>query len=69
MKKLKLEKQETTYYAVLDVSKYDHLEVVEDIEGRITIAFNDKRWRTVEDTIKVLEEIIQILKTKPIKND
>ena len=60
---MKIEKAETTYRASLDVSEYDYLEVVQALDGRITIKFLDQRWRTVPDTIKMLEEIITELKT------
>jgi hypothetical protein len=66
-KKLKLEKQETHYTVQLDVSEYDYLNVVEDVEGRIKISFRDQRWRTVADTVRLLMEIVDLLNTKPSK--
>lgn len=63
MKKLQIQKAETTYRIDLDVSSYDFLEVVQALDKRITIKFLDTRWRTVEDTIELLEEIIGQLKT------
>lgn len=55
---MKIEKIETTYHAQLKASEYDYLEVVEDMEKRIKIKFFDERWRTKEETILMLQEII-----------
>lgn len=63
MKKLQIQKAETTYRIDLGVSSYDFLEVVQALDKRITIKFLETRWRTVEDTIELLEEIIGQLKT------
>lgn len=60
---LKIEKTETTYQMQLHASEYDFLEVVEDIDKRITIKFLDSRWRTKEKTISMLQEIIEALKS------
>lgn len=60
---MKIEKKETTYWAQLNASEYDFLEVVEDMDKRITIKFLDTRWRTKEETISVFEEIIKALKS------
>lgn len=60
---MKIEKAETTYRASLNVSEYDYLEVVKAEDDRITIKFLDTRWRTIPETIKMLEEIVKNLKT------
>jgi len=62
---MKLEKQESVYRASLDVSEYDYLEVTQAGDMRITIKFLDTRWRTVPETIRMLEAIIRELKTLP----
>ena len=59
----KLEKIETKYTVQLDASDYDFLEVVQDVDNNITIKFLDTRWRTIPETISMLEEIIKNLKT------
>jgi len=64
---MKIEKAETTYRIQLKASEYDYLEVVEDMNKRITIKFLDTRWRTVKETTKMLEEIIEQLKTLDLK--
>lgn len=64
---MEIEKVETTYRVQLNASEYDFLEVVQDEEGRITIKFLDTRWRTVEETIKMLAEISENLKTLSLK--
>lgn len=62
-----MEKTEThyTYTAKLRQSEYDDLDVVMAEDGRITMKFNDSRWRTVEDSISILEEMISQIKTLP----
>lgn len=62
---MKIEKIETKYSAQLKSSAYDFLEVVQDMDGRITIKFLDTRWRTVEETILLLKEIAEHLATLP----
>ena len=62
---MKIEKVETTYHMQLKASEYDFLEVVQDMEGRITVKFLDTRWRTVKETIALFEEIAKNLKTIP----
>ena len=50
---------EKHYSAQLTASEYDFLEVVESTyDGRIQIKFLDTRWRSKEETIAVLKEII-----------
>ncbi len=67
MKKLGIEKSETHYRVGLDVSDYDFLEVIQDdLDKRITIKFLDTRWRTTKQTIKMLEEVIDVLKNNPL---
>lgn len=61
-KKLQLETQETHYRVELDSSEYDFFEVVQALEGKITVKFNEGRWRSVEETIDVFEEMLAILK-------
>lgn len=61
MKKLKIEKSETHYRVQLDVSNYDFLEVVQGLDKRITIRFLDSRWRSVDETVEMLKEIIESL--------
>lgn len=65
-----MERVEThyTYTAKLKQSKYDDLDVVMAENGRMTMKFNDTRWRTVEDSISLLEEMISQLKTLPTPN-
>lgn len=58
-----MEKTETHYRAELKASEYDYLEVVEDTSGRITIKFLDTRWRTKQETIALLKEMIEKLST------
>ena len=66
---MKIEKVETTYRVQLEASEYDYLEVVQDSDKRITIKFLDTRWRSIEETIKMLAKIIDQLKTLiPNKN-
>ncbi len=60
---MKIEKIETTYRAQLKASEYDYLEVIKNEDERITIKFLDTRWRTKEETISMLQEIIVALKT------
>ena len=60
---MKIEKIETTYHVQLEASDYDFLEVVQSEDKRITIKFLDTRWRTIPQTISILEEIIENLKT------
>ncbi len=62
---MKIEKAETTYRVELNASEYDFLEVVQDMEGRITAKFLETRWRTIPETISMFEEIIAALKTIP----
>ena len=64
-----IEKIETTYNIRLNASEYDFLEVVQDQSGRITIKFLDTRWRTIEETIEMLEEIIENLKKLALLSD
>lgn len=58
-----IEKVETTYHAQLKASDYDTLEVVQDMDKRITVKFLDTRWRTIPETIALFQEIIAALKT------
>ena len=58
---MKIEKTETHYQIQLKVSEYDYLKVVADTSGRITINFLDTRWRTPQETIDMLKEIIGVL--------
>lgn len=60
---MKIEKVETTYRVQLNASEYDFLEVVEDMDKRITVKFLDARWRTKEESISMFEEIVAVLKT------
>lgn len=59
---MKLQKYTTKYWNQLKASDYDTLEVEEDFEGRITIKFLENRWRTKEETIALLNEVIDLLK-------
>ena len=65
MKKLEMEKAETHYRVQLDASRYDYLEVIVDENEQITIKFLDTRWRTPQETIDMLEEVVAMLKTLP----
>ena len=58
---MKIEKTETHYQVQLKASEYDFLEVVADMQGRITIKFLETRWRTPNETINMLKEIIGAL--------
>ena len=60
---MKFEKSHTTYTANIKTSEYDFLEVVQDEDKRITVKFLDSRWRTIDETITVFQEIIKELKT------
>ena len=62
---MELIKSETTYRASLKASEYDFLEVVQAVDGRITVKFLDTRWRSTEETIAVFQEIIAELKRIP----
>lgn len=56
-----MELTEKHYWAQLKASEYDTLDVVEDREGRITIKLLESRWRTKEETINLLKEVIEII--------
>ncbi len=62
-----MNKAETKYVEQLKASDYDFLEVVrsEDGYGRITIKFMETRWRTVDETVSMLQEVIEKLKLLP----
>lgn len=61
-----LEKTNTLYTAKLKASEYDFLEVnMSAHDGRITIKFMDSRWRTKEETISMLKELIVQIRTLP----
>ncbi len=62
-KTLRIIEQSKVYHMELDASEYDFLEVVEGENRRITIKFLDTRWRTIPETVSMLEEIIAALKT------
>jgi hypothetical protein len=59
---MKIPQISTKYWVQMKASGYDSLEVEEDLEGRITIKFLDSRWRTKEETIAMLEEVISLIK-------
>ena len=59
-----MKKEETKYTAQLEASEYDFLEVIQSAhDNRITIKMLDTHWRTKEQTIAVLKEIITQLET------
>jgi len=58
---MKIERTETHYEIQLKASEYDYLKVVADTSGRITINFLETRWRTPQETIDMLKEIIGVL--------
>lgn len=58
---MKLEKVETHYNLQLKASEYDYLNVVVNTSGRMKIKFLDERWRTSQETIEMLKEIIDTL--------
>ena len=58
----KLTLSEAHYYSRLKTSEYDFLEVVLDEAGRMKIKFLDERWREKKELVKVLEEIIGLIK-------
>jgi len=60
-----MERTETHYFylAKLKQSDYDQLDVVVAEDGRMTMKFNDARWRTKEDSISLLFEMIEQIKT------
>ena len=60
---MKIQKVETTYHVNLNVSDYDSLEVIQATDSRITIKFLEQRWRTIDETVKMLKEVIKNLKT------
>lgn len=51
-------KTTTNYNIPLKASEYDYLEIEEEASGRIRIKFLDTRWRTREETVAMLNEII-----------
>lgn len=61
MKRLK-EIERHYYTHDVDGSEYDFLEVIRDTENRIKIKFHDERWRTIEETEKVLLGMIEAIK-------
>lgn len=59
---MKEEYKTTTNYSIpLKASEYDFLEIEEETSGRIRIKFFDTRWRTKEETVEMLKEIIKHL--------
>jgi uncharacterized protein YukJ len=61
-----MKKATTEYYANLMGSEYEtlHIKINEEVEDKpIQISFNMDRWRTKENTKKVLEEIIKQIDT------
>ena len=67
MSRNKLTKTESRYHAeVKNCSDYDFMEVIvseEEIDkGRMKIKFLDERWRTKDETVNVLEEMIKLVK-------
>ena len=56
-----IEKTETHYHLQLKASEYDFLDIIEGNDGRIKISFLDSRWRSIEETTKMLKEIIDAL--------
>ena len=60
--KFTIKKSATEYEIMkLTLSEYDWLKVIEDDEGRIKISWLEQRWRTVSDTQKMLNEIVNLL--------
>lgn len=62
-----MEKTTEKYTATLKASEYDYLEVEMDMVGFITMKFLDERWRTQEDSIALLKEMIGLIATLPSK--
>jgi hypothetical protein len=44
-----------------NISEYDYCDVVEDEGGRIKIKFQEERWRTIEETVKMLDEMKRVI--------
>lgn len=63
MKKTTFEKTEESYSGIIGTSDYDTYEITKSIEnGNIKVNFYDERWRTPEETINVLMELIGVIK-------
>lgn len=61
---MKIIKAETIYHAELKTSEYDFVEVTKSEEdGRIQVRFLDSRWRSINETIEMFEDLVKNLRT------
>ena len=63
--KIELEKQEERWIGTASASEYDNFEIVKEAQDRgfIKVDFkNIERWRSPEQTAKILEEIAEVIR-------
>lgn len=53
------------HHVMLKSSEYDYVDVVVAPDGRLKFKFQDERWRTPEESIRVLEEMKDVFKQIP----